>query len=330
MPTTLPAGASRIAMPTETVLEEVAVRAQLVARDLQETINYAFVEAELLARWQLDHDLVPLANPLSAELAVMRPALLPGLVATLGRNVARQIGRVRLFELGKVFAAAGPGEAPVETLRVAAAVCGDAAALQWGLPARKVDFHDLKGDLESLAAASGAVLEFRPSNRPHGHPGRSAEVFRDGQPVGWIGQLHPALARALDIDVDVFAFELALAPLAGRALPRAGELSRFPSVRRDLAFLVPEQVGWAELAATVRITFLRANGSTVVKTFTVNPTSRFNVHVNSAAPELANETFGALVEVTSGTGISVERALYSDALGQVWAGGTNALGTRLP
>jgi len=252
IPTTLPAGASRIAMPSETLLEELAVRAQLVARDLQETINYAFVEAELLARWQLDQGVVSLANPLSAELAVMRPALLPGLVATLGRNVARQVGRVRLFELGKVFATAGQGEAPLETQRVAAAVCGDAAALQWGLPARRVDFHDLKGDLESLAAASGATLEFRPSTRPYGHPGRSADVFRDGQPVGWIGQLHPALARALDIDVDVFAFELALAPLAGRALPRAGELSRFPSVRRDLAFLVPEQVGWAELAATVR------------------------------------------------------------------------------
>jgi phenylalanyl-tRNA synthetase beta chain len=253
IPTTLPGGASRIAMPTETVLEEVAVRAQLVARDLQETINYAFVEAELLAKWQLGEGLVSLANPLSAELAVMRPALLPGLVAALGRNAARQAGRVRLFEVGKVFAAAAEaGAAPVETQHVAAAVCGDATALQWGEGARKVDFHDLKGDLASLAAASGAVLEYRPATRPYGHPGRSADVWRDGQCIGWIGQLHPALAKALEIDVDVIVFELALAPLAARALPRAGELSRFPSVRRDLAFLVPEQVAWADLAATVR------------------------------------------------------------------------------
>jgi len=253
LPTTLPAGASRIAMPTETMLEEVAVRAQLVARDLQETINYAFVEAELLDRWQLGQDRVALANPLSAELAVMRPRLLPGLVAALGRNAARQAGRVRLFELGKVFAAAAaPGAAPIETLHVAAAICGDALALQWGEAARKSDFHDLKGDLESLAAASGAVLEFRPSTQPFGHPGRSADVYRDGLAIGWIGQLHPALAKALEIDVDVVAFELALAPLAARALPRAGELSRFPSVRRDLAFLVPEAVAWAELSATVR------------------------------------------------------------------------------
>lgn len=254
IPTTLPGGASRIAMPSETRLDDLSVRRQLVARDLQETINYAFVDAGLLGQWQLQQDVVALANPLSAELAVMRPSLLPGLVATLGRNAARQLGRVRLFELGRVFhPQAGEGTpAPLETQRVAAAVCGDADPQQWGLATRKVDFHDLKGDLESLAAASGAVLEFQPSQRPYGHPARSAEVLRDGVGLGWIGQIHPRLAKAMDIDVDVFAFELDLAPLAARALPRASELSRFPSVRRDLAFLVPEAASWADLEATLR------------------------------------------------------------------------------
>ncbi len=254
IPTTLPGGASRIAMPTETRLDELSVRRQLVARDLQETINYAFVDAALLAQWQLSEGLVALANPLSAELAVMRPSLLPGLVATLGRNAARQLGRVRLFELGRVFhQQAGEGQpAPLETQRVAAAICGDADTQQWGLPTRKVDFHDLKGDLESLAAASGAALEFKPSQRPYGHPARSAEVYRDGVSLGWIGQIHPRLAKAMDIDVDVVAFELDLAPLAARALPRATELSRFPSMRRDLAFLVPEAAAWSDLEATLR------------------------------------------------------------------------------
>lgn len=254
IPTTLPGGAARVAMPTETQLDVLSVRRQLIARDLQETLNFAFVDDALLTQWQLRDNLVPLANPLSAELAVMRPALLPGLVATLGRNAARQLGRVRLFEVGRVFAQQdGEGQpAPLETPRVAAAVCGDAQAVQWGLPTRKVDFHDLKGDLESLAAASGAVLEFRPSQRPFGHPARSAEIHRDGVVVGWIGQIHPRLAKAMDIEVDVYAFELDLEPLSARALPRAGELSRFPAVRRDLAFLVPEQVAWSDLAATIR------------------------------------------------------------------------------
>lgn len=253
IPTTLPGGAARIAMPSETRLDDLSTRRQLVARDLQETINYAFVDAGLLASWQLQDNVVALANPLSAELAVMRPALLPGLVATLGRNAARQQSTVRLFELGRVFhPQAGQGAAPLETQRVAVAVCGQATPEQWGLATRKVDFHDLKGDLESLAAASGAVLSFVPSTRPYGHPARSAEVLRDGASLGWIGQIHPRLAKAMDIDADVFGFELDLAGLAARALPRASEQSRFPSVRRDLAFLVPDAVAWADLEATLR------------------------------------------------------------------------------
>jgi hypothetical protein len=83
-------------------------------------------------------------------------------------------------------------------------------------------------------------------------------------------------------------------------------------------------------AAQVRVTLLRTNGTTIVRTYTVNPTTRLNVHVNSEAPELVNESFGALIEVTNGVGISVERAMYSDALGATWAAGTNALATRLP
>jgi len=255
IPTTLPGGATRIAGITETRLEDSTVRRQWAAREYFETVNFAFVDAHWLQQWQLQEGGVPLANPLSAELGVMRTSLLPGLVAALGRNLARQATRVRLFELGNVFADAGQGQAPRETQRLAAAVCGDAHVEQWGeKPARKVDFHDLKGDLESLAAASGAHLEFRPAAPPQGHPGRSAEVYRDGQYLGWLGQLHPRLQRELDIDSDVYVLELDLAPLVARAIPRAEELSRYPSVRRDLAFVVSDTVSWHALRETVQQT----------------------------------------------------------------------------
>lgn len=261
IPTTLPGGATRIAAPTETQLEASSVRRHLAARDYLETVNYAFVDAALLERWSATDRAVPLANPLSAELGVMRTRLLPGLVSALQRNVARQAGRVRLFELGNVFESRESGignreseesAAPVEILRIAAAIHGDAGPEQWGEKARKADFHDLKGDLDSLAAASGAVLEYRPSQSPFGHPGRSADVFRGGHRIGWIGQLHPRLQRALDLDGEVIGFELDMAPLTQRVLPRVAELSRFPSVRRDLAFVVADEVSWQTISATVR------------------------------------------------------------------------------
>lgn len=249
IPATLPGGATRLVNPTETRASEHDVRRQLVARDFLEAINYAFVDAGLLATWHAADAAVALANPLSAELGVMRTRLLPGLVDALARNAARQQSRVRLFELGKTFAAVA-GEAPAETLRIAAVACGDARAEQWGAPARAVDFHDLKGDLESLAALSGATLEYRASALPFAHPGRSADILRDGVAIGWIGQLHPRLQQALGLDVEVLGFELALEPLLARALPRAKAQSKYPSVRRDLAFVVPEAVAWGDLKAT--------------------------------------------------------------------------------
>ena len=250
IPTSLPGGATRLVAASETRVPEHDLRELLVARDFLEAINYAFVGAAWLDAWQMRDVGLPLANPLSAELGVMRPALLPGLVAALGRNAARQQPRVRLFEIGKVFA--GGNDAPVETLRIAAVACGGATAEQWGVGARALDFHDLKGDLEAVAAQAGATLAFQPSAPPHAHPGRSADVLRDGVRIGWIGQLHPRLQQALGLDVDVLAFELDLVPLLARPLPRARALSRFPSVRRDLAFVVPEAVSWAALEAGVR------------------------------------------------------------------------------
>ncbi|MGY1424282.1 phenylalanine--tRNA ligase subunit beta [Lysobacter sp. A289] len=256
IPTTLPSGASRLAAPSEARVDEGCIRRQLVGRDYLEAINYAFVDAELLQSWGLADGAVSLANPLSAELAVMRTSLLPGLVAALGRNVARQQSRVRLFELGNVFAAVN-GQAPHQHLRVAGAACGNVSIEQWAVAEREVGFHDLKGDLESLAALSGARLEYRASQPGWAHPGRCADVFRIDDKggaiaLGWIGQLHPRLQQAMEIDRDVVAFELDLAPLTARPLPRAAALSRYPSVRRDLAFVVPYAVSWAMVSASVR------------------------------------------------------------------------------
>ena len=257
VPTTLPGGATRIAAPSERRVSEEALASHLVARGYFEAVNFAFLDTATLDAWGASEGGVALANPLSAELGVMRTQLLPGLVAALARNAARQQSRIRLFETGKVFHAVADGQAPRETLRIAAVASGDAQREQWGAPARGVDFHDIKGDLESLAAAAGARLAFRPSRAPQGHPGRSADVYRvedggDEIRIGWIGELHPRLRRSLDLDQAVVAFELDLPPLQARALPRAAPLSRFPSVRRDLAFVVAEATPWAAVEATIR------------------------------------------------------------------------------
>jgi phenylalanyl-tRNA synthetase beta chain len=265
IPATLPGGATRLLAASETEVDEADLRRRMAARDYLEAVNYAFVDAALLDTWQAGAGRVQLANPLSAELGVMRTQLLPGLVAALARNVARQQSRVRLFEIGKVFRSRESGienresdeieRAPMETPRIAAVACGDAAEKTWDAVAREVDFHDLKGDLDALAALSGAVLDYRPSSVAWCHPGRSADIHRideddNASRIGWIGELHPRLLRALDLEHTVIVFEVDLDALQRRRIPKASALSKFPSVRRDLAFVVAEDVPWVAISAT--------------------------------------------------------------------------------
>jgi phenylalanyl-tRNA synthetase beta chain len=252
IPLSAPTGAVPPGQLPEARIPVSALRQQLAARDYFEAINFAFVDAELLARWGFRDDLVALANPLSSDLGVMRPSLLPGLIEALRRNRARQQARVRLFEIGRVFARGA--EAPVETARIAAVACGAARVEQWAADDREVDFYDLKGDLESLAALAGqgGDLRFAASERSWLHPGRSAEVYRGEVHLGCLGHLHPRLLKALDLDHEVLVFELDAEALRHRALPWAHALSRFPSVRRDLAMVVPQSVPWAALDASLR------------------------------------------------------------------------------
>ena len=251
VPLHAPTGQIQIEAIPEARVPLAAFTAQLAARDYFEAINYAFLDAAVLKAWSLGEDAVALANPLSADLGVMRTALLPGLVEALKRNLARQQTRVRLFEAGRVFHRGATG--PVEALHLAAVACGPARAEQWGETARPVDFFDLRGDLDSLLALLGEPggFQFAPAALPWLHPGRSAQIVRAERVLGHVGHLHPALLHALDLEQEVVVFELDFALLSPRMVPAARELSRFPSVRRDLAVVVPQSLPWADIRASL-------------------------------------------------------------------------------
>lgn len=254
VPTRAPRGELLAPVLPEERIGLAALRAQLVARDYAEAICYAFLASETLAKWRLDEGAIALANPLSADLAVMRTSLLPGLVDALAANLSRQQERVRLFEVGNVFIASADG--PVETLRIAGVATGPALAEQWTdpRPRRSVDFFDIKGDIESVIALTNVAQEFdvQPASPPWLHPGQAAELRRGGKTVGHLGALHPDLLRALDIGEDVFVFEFDVAPVAARPLPKSTAVSRYPQVRRDLSIELPEDVRYAQVEACIR------------------------------------------------------------------------------
>ena len=252
IPATLPAGATRLALDTEAHLPVSELRRRMIARDYFEAINYAFVDEKLLQTWNMQADTIPLANPLTSELGVMRPALLPGLVDAMVKNQTRQQERVRLFEYGNVFLKTASDSEPQQINHLAAIATGTRQQAHWDQSASTVDFYDLKADLESLAAFSGITLTYQPSTSAYGHPGRSADVYVNDKKVGWIGELHPQLRQALDLDQTAVGFEIDAESLRNYPIPSATSMSKFPSVRRDLAFVVAEEVSWQQIKQTVQ------------------------------------------------------------------------------
>ncbi len=233
---------SALSEAPEAVLEIDQLKDVLVARDYQEAITYSFVAEELQKSIVPNDNYIKLQNPISADLAVMRTTLWCGLLQAAVYNTKRQQGRVRLFEAGQRFL--GTGAAQQEKM-LAGLALGSVIPEQWGEKARKVDFYDVKADVESLCALTGREVEFVAGQHTALHPGQSAEIKTlEGQSLGWIGMLHPTLEKQLGFDGNVFLFELSQNVLLDRKVPAFNSLSKFPSVRRDLALLVAEDVSF--------------------------------------------------------------------------------------
>lgn len=227
-------------------------RQTLVARGWHEAITYSFVAPELQAALDPAGIALALANPLSRELSLMRTGLWPGLVQAARQNLARQQTRVRIFESGLRFRQDATGALHQEA--VLGGLCvGPVWPEQWGERARDADLYDLKADLEALFIATGRAEDyaFVAGFHPALHPGQCAQVERAGEAIGWLGTLHPALARDLDLPAGLQLFEVLTAGLGAGRKPAFTPLSRFPSIRRDLAIVVDGGVSYADLRGAV-------------------------------------------------------------------------------
>lgn len=227
------------------------LRDTLTGRGYQEVITYSFVDGSLQQRLTGSPG-IALANPITTDMTVMRCSLWPGLVQTLRYNLNRQQKRVRIFEYGMRFIAQHD-EITQENI-LSGLITGSQYPVQWGLPQRAADLADLRGDIDALLGASGAVehLEARVAPHPALHPGQSAKIRLNGVDLGWMGALHPKLLRELMLDQPVFVFELMLGPLLRAHLPKLAEISPFPSLSRDLAVVVDAGVEAATILGLVR------------------------------------------------------------------------------
>ncbi|MBT5106419.1 MAG: phenylalanine--tRNA ligase subunit beta [Porticoccaceae bacterium] len=253
LPTSTPTMALELQAKPERQQDLSIFRQQLVASGYQEAVTYSFVDPELQKLVDPETDGIALQNPISADMSVMRTSLWSGLLSTAIYNLNRQQNRVRIFEAGQCFVPGENGEL-TQNMALAGLICGSRTPAGWTASKDKVDFFDIKGDLESVFALTGLAEQFSFSAAEHPalHPGQSAMLSRNGEQVGWIGQLHPKLQAQLDVSTPVYLFQVDVAKVSESRLPKFSEVSKFPAVRRDLAFLVDSQIASADLMSEAR------------------------------------------------------------------------------
>ena len=271
LPTTLPARTGAIGRLTGSQPLRRRLEDLLRDRGLLETISYSFTSPETLARLRItDVEPLRIANPLSEDLSVMRPLLLPGLLDAARHNTAHGRAGVALFESAHIYLPAGPlepapggsprGATPANEHHHLATLLTEAAPAGWRTPAREADYYAGKALLEALLESAGIkgwrVQEPGTAARPFLHPGRQAAVATaDGVELGWIGEVHPLVLRAWELQGPASAFDLDVGLLHELTVGRIAtysDVTSFPAVLQDIAVIVPDDVPAARLAEVVR------------------------------------------------------------------------------
>lgn len=257
LPATLPAATGGRLTATQRLRRQA--REALAGMGVTEVQTYPFLSQAAFDRLELPADdprrrTLRLANPISEEAPELRTSLLPGLAEVAGRNLARGLDGVAVYELGAVFLPVRVGELPDEPLTLGVLLAGQAPAGRFDDPRRPFDFADAKGVAEGLVAALGVPgVGYRAEEPSPYHPGRCAAMLLEDRPVGLLGQLHPRVAVAWELPAATFAVELELASLLA-AVPRmrpAPTPSPYPELTFDVAFLVPPGVAASDLEAAL-------------------------------------------------------------------------------
>jgi phenylalanyl-tRNA synthetase beta chain len=265
LPYTLPSrrGATGVLAPEQRLRRRI--EDTLAGSGLSEVCGWVFTDPGLVDRLRIPrddprHGAVVLRNPMSEDMSVMRPTLLGSLLDIARRNRSRGMPDARLYEIGAIFLdRPRPGEPrsdrlPDERQHVGALLTGAVRPPSWreGEPAR-ADFYVAKAVLAALLDAVRVPWSVERAAEPFLHPGRSARVLVGGEAAGWLGEIHPAVARAWDLEGGAgFEVDLGLIERAALYVPRYEDLTSFPAVLQDRAWWFATDVPAADVLATVR------------------------------------------------------------------------------
>ena len=225
----------------EAILPLSRVEDLLVDKGYQETISYSFVDEAMQKSIAPDDEFIRIKNPISSELSVMRTTLWCGLLNAALYNLNRQQHRLRLFETGLRFIK--KNDEIVQQKMLSGLLMGNVFTEQWSEKSRKVDFFDLKSDLEAIFHLTGCQVQYSTTKYSALHPGQCAEIVNfDGKRIGIFGMLHPSIEKFLGFENQVYLFELEQELVLGKQIPKFEVISKFPTVRRDMALIVEEKI----------------------------------------------------------------------------------------
>ena len=211
----------------------------LTSRGFYEVVTYSFIEDEIEKALHGNLNPIQLQNPIASQMSTMRSSLWGSHLEVLTYNLNRQVSRLNIFEIAQTFQ--GAKKDFIETEVISGLSYGSFLPEQWADKIREIDFYDMKAHVEALTSKS---LTFKRSDKtPLAlHPGQSAEVFLDGQSIGWVGKLHPKWQQHFSLPKAPFIFELKIEKLLEDKAFKYEDISKFLPVRRDIAIVVDESV----------------------------------------------------------------------------------------
>lgn len=219
----------------------------MVGHGFQEVVTYSFVAPELDHVLALDQSLsaVKLANPISEDMSVMRRSLWPGLLDVWAHNSKRQCARMQIFEYGQCFLPGASGQVSdcVQEDRLAGLLAGQRHEDHWQCDSNPFDFFDAKRAVMRLLSQWHITVSCEPSEHPALHPHQQAALVTPaGEMVGHVGQCHPRLLEERSIKGQPILFEVKADFFLSKSLVTCQPISKYPTVRRDLSFVMPEEV----------------------------------------------------------------------------------------
>ena len=227
-----------------------SVRSSFTSRGYSEVITYSFIEdsAASLIEPKMKK-LVSVNNPISQNMRIMRPSLLPGLLNTVSYNQNQGIDQIKIFEIGSIFQKSSINKIK-ETELIGGLISGLKAKHSWSGSKRPLDFFDLKGDVESILGDSSGCV-FKKGELPYLHPGKTAFIVKGNTQIGYIGSLHPKLVDELDLKQDVHFFEMQVEKISLNRKVKFKNFSRFPLAQRDLSFILDQGIPSSEVKGII-------------------------------------------------------------------------------